>query len=88
MRKRKRTSALATAAALAGSAVLLTAPSTRAEVVDVDHACGTPIDDIVSGHGTARHGAPALTVVSGNAGGPPRAWRAVALRADSGTGVS
>ncbi|WP_086868107.1 peptidase, partial [Streptomyces viridochromogenes] len=45
MSKQKRTAALATAAALAGSAVLLTAPAARAEVVDVDYACKTPIGD-------------------------------------------
>lgn len=45
MSKQKRTAALATAAALAGSAVLLTAPAARAEVVDVDYACRTPIGD-------------------------------------------
>ncbi|MFF0305096.1 peptidase [Streptomyces sp. NPDC004562] len=45
MSKQKRTAALATAAALAGSAVLLTAPAARAEVVDVDYDCKTPIGD-------------------------------------------
>ncbi|MFJ5209705.1 peptidase [Streptomyces nigra] len=45
MSKQKRTAALATAAALAGSAVLLAAPAARAEVVDVDYACKTPIGD-------------------------------------------
>ncbi|MFD6313728.1 peptidase [Streptomyces nigra] len=45
MSKQKRTAALATAAALAGSAVLLAAPVARAEVVDVDYACKTPIGD-------------------------------------------
>ncbi|MFG2607434.1 LPXTG cell wall anchor domain-containing protein [Streptomyces sp. NPDC048514] len=39
----KRTAALASAAALAGSVVLLTAPAARAEVVDVDYRCRTPI---------------------------------------------
>jgi hypothetical protein len=43
--KQKRTAALATAAALAGSAVLLAAPAARAEVVDVNYACKTPIGD-------------------------------------------
>lgn len=45
MSEQKRTAALATATALAGSAVLLTAPAARAEVVDVDYACRTPIGD-------------------------------------------
>ncbi|MEU6542591.1 LPXTG cell wall anchor domain-containing protein [Streptomyces sp. NPDC046859] len=45
MSKQKRTAALGTAAALAGSAVLLAAPAARAEVVDVDYACKTPIGD-------------------------------------------
>ncbi|MGW6474637.1 peptidase [Streptomyces nigra] len=45
MSKQKRTAALATAAALAGSGVLLAAPAARAEVVDVDYACKTPIGD-------------------------------------------
>ncbi|MFG3186297.1 peptidase [Streptomyces nigra] len=45
MSKQKRTAALATAAALAGAAVLLAAPAARAEVVDVDYACKTPIGD-------------------------------------------
>ncbi|MGW2934411.1 LPXTG cell wall anchor domain-containing protein [Streptomyces sp. NPDC001156] len=39
----KRTVAVASAAALAGSAVLLTAPVARAEVVDVNYQCKTPI---------------------------------------------
>ncbi|MEV6022707.1 LPXTG cell wall anchor domain-containing protein [Streptomyces sp. NPDC052036] len=39
----KRTAALASAAALAGSAVLLAAPTARADVVDVDYRCQTPI---------------------------------------------
>ncbi|UFR04098.1 LPXTG cell wall anchor domain-containing protein [Streptomyces sp. Go40/10] len=39
----KRTAALASAAALAGSAVLLTAPAARADVVDVNYRCQTPI---------------------------------------------
>ncbi|MFJ9664634.1 LPXTG cell wall anchor domain-containing protein [Streptomyces sp. NPDC101219] len=41
----KRTAALASVAALAGSAVLLTAPVARADVVDVDYRCQTPIGD-------------------------------------------
>ncbi|MDF3142573.1 MULTISPECIES: LPXTG cell wall anchor domain-containing protein [unclassified Streptomyces] len=45
MSKQKRTAALATAAALAGSAVLMSAPAARAEVVDVNYACKTPIGD-------------------------------------------
>ncbi|MCZ4606877.1 LPXTG cell wall anchor domain-containing protein [Streptomyces sp. Lzd4kr] len=45
MSKQKRTAALATAAALAGSAVLMAAPTARAEVVDVNYACKTPIGD-------------------------------------------
>ncbi len=43
--KQKRTAALATAAALAGSAVLMAAPAARAEVVDVNYSCKTPIGD-------------------------------------------
>ncbi|MEU8715443.1 LPXTG cell wall anchor domain-containing protein [Streptomyces sp. NPDC048663] len=39
----KRTAVLASAAALAGSAVLLAAPAAHATVVDVDYACKTPI---------------------------------------------
>ncbi|MFJ4522823.1 LPXTG cell wall anchor domain-containing protein [Streptomyces sp. NPDC088810] len=39
----KRTAALASAAALAGSAVLLTAPAAHADVVDVNYRCQTPI---------------------------------------------
>ncbi|MFJ9706075.1 LPXTG cell wall anchor domain-containing protein [Streptomyces sp. NPDC101234] len=39
----KRTAALASAAALAGTAVLLAAPAAHATVVDVDYACKTPI---------------------------------------------
>ncbi|MEU9153961.1 LPXTG cell wall anchor domain-containing protein [Streptomyces sp. NPDC048417] len=39
----KRTAVLASAAALAGSAVLLTAPAAHATVVDVNYACKTPI---------------------------------------------
>ncbi|CAL9551555.1 hypothetical protein SUDANB105_04431 [Streptomyces sp. enrichment culture] len=42
---RKRTAAPASAAALAGSAVLVTAPAARAEVVEVNYACETPIGD-------------------------------------------
>ncbi|KUN98232.1 LPXTG cell wall anchor domain-containing protein [Streptomyces caeruleatus] len=45
MSKQKRTAALATAAALAGSAVLMAAPAAMAEVVDVNYACKTPIGD-------------------------------------------
>ncbi|MGW0862114.1 LPXTG cell wall anchor domain-containing protein [Streptomyces sp. NPDC002611] len=40
-----RTAALASAAALAGSAVLMAAPVARAEVVDVNYQCKTPIGD-------------------------------------------
>ncbi|MCX4762631.1 LPXTG cell wall anchor domain-containing protein [Streptomyces sp. NBC_01275] len=43
MSNRKRTAALATATALAGSAVLMAAPAARADVVDVNYACETPI---------------------------------------------
>lgn len=39
----KRTAALASAAALAGSVVLLSAPAAHAGVVDVDYRCQTPI---------------------------------------------
>jgi LPXTG-motif cell wall-anchored protein len=42
---RKRTAALASAAALAGSAVWMAAPVARAEVVDVNYQCKTPIGD-------------------------------------------
>ncbi|MER7478515.1 LPXTG cell wall anchor domain-containing protein [Streptomyces sp. NPDC126510] len=45
MSYRKRTAALASAAALAGSAVWMAAPVARAEVVDVDYQCKTPIGD-------------------------------------------
>ncbi|MFK4103570.1 LPXTG cell wall anchor domain-containing protein [Streptomyces sp. NPDC019531] len=45
MSKQKRTVALATAAALAGSAVLMAAPAARAEVVNVNYQCKTPIGD-------------------------------------------
>lgn len=41
----KRTAALASAAALAGTAVLLAAPVAHAEVVDVNYQCKTPIGD-------------------------------------------
>ncbi|MFG2992247.1 LPXTG cell wall anchor domain-containing protein [Streptomyces sp. NPDC048257] len=41
----KRSTALALASALAGSAVLLTAPAARAAVVDVAYDCKTPIGD-------------------------------------------
>ncbi|GHA15414.1 hypothetical protein GCM10010372_13920 [Streptomyces tauricus] len=41
----KRTAALASAAALAGSAVLMAAPAARADVVDVNYQCKTPIGD-------------------------------------------
>ncbi|WP_105973408.1 LPXTG cell wall anchor domain-containing protein [Streptomyces geranii] len=41
----KRSAALASVAALAGSAVLLAAPAARAEVVDVNYQCKTPIGD-------------------------------------------
>jgi LPXTG-motif cell wall-anchored protein len=42
---RKRTAALATVAALAGPVVWMAAPAARAEVVDVNYACKTPIGD-------------------------------------------
>ncbi|GAA2922296.1 MULTISPECIES: LPXTG cell wall anchor domain-containing protein [Streptomyces] len=45
MSYRNRTAALASAAALAGSAVLMAAPVARAEVVDVNYQCKTPIGD-------------------------------------------
>lgn len=45
MSYQKRTAAFASAAALAGSAVLLAAPVARAEVVDVNYHCKTPIGD-------------------------------------------
>ncbi|MFD7936491.1 LPXTG cell wall anchor domain-containing protein [Streptomyces sp. NPDC059755] len=46
MSYRKRTAALATAAALAGSAVVwMAAPAAMAEVVNVNYACKTPIGD-------------------------------------------
>ena len=41
----KRTAALASVAALAGSAVLMTAPAAHAEVVNVNYQCKTPIGD-------------------------------------------
>ncbi|WP_406169931.1 LPXTG cell wall anchor domain-containing protein [Streptomyces sp. NBC_00996] len=41
----KRTAALAFAAALAGSAVLMAAPAAQADVVNVDYQCKTPIGD-------------------------------------------
>ncbi|MFG2942858.1 LPXTG cell wall anchor domain-containing protein [Streptomyces sp. NPDC048282] len=43
MSSSKRTAALVSAAALAGSAVLLAAPAAHATVVDVNYACKTPI---------------------------------------------
>ncbi|MER8056734.1 MULTISPECIES: LPXTG cell wall anchor domain-containing protein [unclassified Streptomyces] len=39
----KRTAAFASAAALAGAAVVLTAPAAQADVVDVNYKCETPI---------------------------------------------
>ncbi|MFG2341614.1 LPXTG cell wall anchor domain-containing protein [Streptomyces yangpuensis] len=45
MTDRKRSTALALASALAGSAVLLAAPTARAAVVDVAYDCKTPIGD-------------------------------------------
>ncbi|MGW7332463.1 LPXTG cell wall anchor domain-containing protein [Streptomyces sp. NPDC054840] len=45
MSDRKRSTALALASALAGSAVLLTAPAAHAAVVDVAYDCKTPIGD-------------------------------------------
>ncbi|GAA3825004.1 LPXTG cell wall anchor domain-containing protein [Streptomyces phyllanthi] len=41
----KRTAALAFAAALAGSAVLMAAPAAQAKVVNVEYNCKTPIGD-------------------------------------------
>jgi LPXTG-motif cell wall-anchored protein len=41
----KRTAALAFAAALAGSAVLMAAPAAEADVVNVNYQCKTPIGD-------------------------------------------
>ncbi|UXX93682.1 LPXTG cell wall anchor domain-containing protein [Streptomyces sp. AD2-2] len=43
MSYQKRTAALASVAALAGSAVFMAAPAARADVVDVDYKCQTPI---------------------------------------------
>ncbi|MGW2516517.1 LPXTG cell wall anchor domain-containing protein [Streptomyces sp. NPDC001617] len=43
MSYRNRTAALASVAALAGSAVLLAAPAAEAKVVDVNYQCKTPI---------------------------------------------
>ena len=43
MSSSKRTAALVSAAALAGSAVLLAAPAAHATVVDVNYACKSPI---------------------------------------------
>ncbi|OEJ32268.1 LPXTG cell wall anchor domain-containing protein [Streptomyces subrutilus] len=45
MSDRKRSTALALASALAGSAVLLAAPAAQAAVVDVAYDCKTPIGD-------------------------------------------
>ncbi|MFF5704437.1 LPXTG cell wall anchor domain-containing protein [Streptomyces sp. NPDC012794] len=45
MSDRKRSTALALASALAGSAVLLAAPAAHADVVDVQYDCQTPIGD-------------------------------------------
>ena len=45
MSYRKRTAALASAVALAGSVVWMAAPVARAEVVDVNYQCKTPIGD-------------------------------------------
>lgn len=45
MSDRKRTTALVLASALAGSAVLFTAPAAHAAVVDVAYDCKTPIGD-------------------------------------------
>lgn len=45
MSYRNRTAALASAAALVNSAVLMAAPVARAEVVDVNYQCKTPIGD-------------------------------------------
>ncbi|MEU6217413.1 LPXTG cell wall anchor domain-containing protein [Streptomyces sp. NPDC047022] len=41
----QRTAVLASAAALAGSALLMTAPAAQAEVVNVNYQCKTPIGD-------------------------------------------
>lgn len=45
MSDRKRSTVLALACALAGSAVLLAAPAAHADVVDVQYDCKTPIGD-------------------------------------------
>ncbi|MDT0472580.1 LPXTG cell wall anchor domain-containing protein [Streptomyces griseoviridis] len=45
MSYQKRTAALASVAALAGSAVLMSAPVAHASVVDVNYQCKTPIGD-------------------------------------------
>ncbi|MFD8985607.1 LPXTG cell wall anchor domain-containing protein [Streptomyces sp. NPDC059564] len=45
MSDRKRSTALALACVLAGSAVLLAAPAAHADVVDVQYDCQTPIGD-------------------------------------------
>ncbi|WP_329217948.1 LPXTG cell wall anchor domain-containing protein [Streptomyces sp. NBC_01485] len=45
MSNRRRTAALATAAALAGAAVWTAAPAAMAEVVNVNYTCKTPIGD-------------------------------------------
>lgn len=45
MSDRKRSTALALASVLAGSAVLLAAPAAHADVVDVQYDCQTPIGD-------------------------------------------
>ncbi|MFJ6797864.1 peptidase [Streptomyces sp. NPDC091268] len=45
MSDRKRSTALALASALAGSAVLLAAPAAHAAVIDVQYNCKTPIGD-------------------------------------------
>ncbi|WP_030156461.1 LPXTG cell wall anchor domain-containing protein [Streptomyces sp. NRRL S-244] len=45
MSDRKRSTALALASALAGTAVLLAAPAAHADVVDVAYDCKTPIGD-------------------------------------------
>ncbi|MET9321807.1 LPXTG cell wall anchor domain-containing protein [Streptomyces sp. NPDC003038] len=45
MSNRKRSTALALASALAGSAVLLSAPAAHAAVIDVAYDCKTPIGD-------------------------------------------
>ncbi|MFJ1867871.1 LPXTG cell wall anchor domain-containing protein [Streptomyces sp. NPDC088097] len=45
MSDRKRSTALALASVLAGSAVLLSAPAAHADVVDVQYDCKTPIGD-------------------------------------------